>query len=173
MELDEVREQKALRDENARLKRLVADEALNIQVPKEVTSKNDEPVAAPPRGRKRGCGGPLFVPADVPYLGLARSSLAYRRKPPTQGRVQTEAAIVELSRKHPRYGIAGCTRWCCVAAWVERGARCNECVDAKACACSAPRGDRVARRARRSRSRPRASTTCGAWTWCSMPRATG
>jgi putative transposase len=38
------------------------------------------------------------------YLGLARSSLAYRRKPPTERRVQTEAAIVELSRKHPRYG---------------------------------------------------------------------
>ena len=71
MELDEVREQKALRDENARLKRLVADEALNIQVPKEVTSKNDEPVAAPSRGRKRGCGGSWLVPADVPYRACA------------------------------------------------------------------------------------------------------
>lgn len=30
------------------------------------------------------------------YLGLARSSLAYRRKPPTERRVQTEAAIMEL-----------------------------------------------------------------------------
>jgi putative transposase len=36
MELDEVKE---LRDENARLKRLVADQALNIQVLKEVNSK--------------------------------------------------------------------------------------------------------------------------------------
>jgi putative transposase len=39
MELDEVRELKALRDENARLKRLVADQALNIQVLKEVNAK--------------------------------------------------------------------------------------------------------------------------------------
>ena len=39
MELDEVKELKALRDENARLKRLVADQALNIQVLKEVNSK--------------------------------------------------------------------------------------------------------------------------------------
>jgi putative transposase len=39
MELDEVKELKSLRDENARLKRLVADQALNIQVLKEVNSK--------------------------------------------------------------------------------------------------------------------------------------
>lgn len=39
MELDELKELKALRDENARLKRLVADQALNIQVLKEVTAK--------------------------------------------------------------------------------------------------------------------------------------
>jgi putative transposase len=39
MELDEVKELKALRDENARLKRLVADQALNIHVLKEVNSK--------------------------------------------------------------------------------------------------------------------------------------
>jgi putative transposase len=39
LELDEVKELKALRDENARLKRLVADQALNLQVLKEVNSK--------------------------------------------------------------------------------------------------------------------------------------
>ena len=39
MELDEVKELKVLRDENARLKRLVADQALNIQVLKEVNAK--------------------------------------------------------------------------------------------------------------------------------------
>jgi putative transposase len=38
------------------------------------------------------------------YLGLERSNLAYQRKPPTERRVQKEAVIVELSRKHPRYG---------------------------------------------------------------------
>lgn len=38
-ELDEVKELKALRDENTRLKRLVADQAFNIQVPKYVNSK--------------------------------------------------------------------------------------------------------------------------------------
>jgi putative transposase len=39
LELDEFKELKALREENARLKRVVADQALNIQVLKEVNSK--------------------------------------------------------------------------------------------------------------------------------------
>ena len=39
MEMEELKERKALRDENARPKRLVADQALDIQVLKEVNSK--------------------------------------------------------------------------------------------------------------------------------------
>jgi putative transposase len=39
MNIDELKELKALRDENARLKRIVADQVLNIQVLKEVNSK--------------------------------------------------------------------------------------------------------------------------------------
>ncbi len=39
LELDEVKELKALREENSRLKRLVADQLLNLQVLKEVNAK--------------------------------------------------------------------------------------------------------------------------------------
>jgi len=39
MEIDELKELKALRDENVRLKRIVADQVLNIQVLKEVNAK--------------------------------------------------------------------------------------------------------------------------------------
>jgi putative transposase len=39
MKLDELKELKTLREENARLKRIVADQVLNIQVLKEVNSK--------------------------------------------------------------------------------------------------------------------------------------
>ncbi len=39
MEVDDVKELKGLREENARLKRIVADQVLNIQVLKEVNSK--------------------------------------------------------------------------------------------------------------------------------------
>ena len=66
MELDEVRELKALREENDRLKRLVADQALNIQVLKEVNSKNGEPVAAPPRRPKRGYRRRMCAAAGLP-----------------------------------------------------------------------------------------------------------
>jgi transposase InsO family protein len=38
------------------------------------------------------------------YLGLARSSWAYSPKPRSTRTEQTEAAIVDVSRKHPRYG---------------------------------------------------------------------
>lgn len=39
MQVDELKELRALREENARLKRIVADQVLNIQVLKEVNSK--------------------------------------------------------------------------------------------------------------------------------------
>lgn len=39
LELEEVKELKGLREENARLKRIVADQLLNIQVLKEVNAK--------------------------------------------------------------------------------------------------------------------------------------
>ena len=38
------------------------------------------------------------------YLGLARSSFGYVRRAPTPKRAQAEAAVIELSRQHPRYG---------------------------------------------------------------------
>jgi putative transposase len=39
LEISELQELKALKDENARLKRLVADQALDIQILKDVNSK--------------------------------------------------------------------------------------------------------------------------------------
>ena len=39
MDVDEVRRLRALEDENGRLKRLVADQAVQIQILKEVNSK--------------------------------------------------------------------------------------------------------------------------------------
>ena len=98
MELDEVKELKALREENDRLKRLVADQALNIQVLKEVNSKNGEPVAAPPRRPERGCGGRVFAAAGVPLSGLGAF----------EPRVPAKAAgrAADASRGGDRGGIA-------------------------------------------------------------------
>ena len=66
MEIDELKELKALRDENARLKRIVADQVLNIQVLKEVNSKNGKLVAETPRRPRRGSGGHVFAASGVP-----------------------------------------------------------------------------------------------------------
>ena len=66
MELDELKELKALRDENARLKRIVADQVLNIQVLEEVDSKNGKLVAESPRRPGRGSDGHLFAASGVP-----------------------------------------------------------------------------------------------------------
>ena len=38
------------------------------------------------------------------YLGLARSTWAYRGRPPTPRAQQLSAGIARLSRRHPRYG---------------------------------------------------------------------
>ena len=46
MEIDELKELKALRDENARLKRIVADQVLNIQVLKEGELQKNGKLAA-------------------------------------------------------------------------------------------------------------------------------
>ncbi len=55
-----------MREENARLQRLVADQMLNIQALKEVNAKNGEPVAEAPGCPRRGRGGLVFPASGVP-----------------------------------------------------------------------------------------------------------
>jgi putative transposase len=71
MQVDEVRQLRALVEENARLKRLVAELSVQNQILKEVNAKNGKPVEPAPgsqeRGGRRGgqhraelpCGGAL------------------------------------------------------------------------------------------------------------------
>lgn len=66
LELDELRELKALREKNARLKQVVAHQALHIQVLKEVNEKNGESVAETLRGPERGGGGLVFAAPGGP-----------------------------------------------------------------------------------------------------------
>jgi putative transposase len=60
MELSDLQQLRGLRDENARLKRLVADQALHIQMLKEVNGKNGKPVAETPGGQERRGRGAVF-----------------------------------------------------------------------------------------------------------------
>ena len=75
MEVNEARRLRALEEENARLKRLVADKELQIQILKEVNSKNGKPVrqtAGGPRQRSR-----VWAPSrgGLPRAGCASGGL--------------------------------------------------------------------------------------------------
>jgi putative transposase len=90
---------KALREENALLRRVVADQVLKEVNAKVVSSSQKRHAAQGVVGAPLGSRRQAYR-----YLGLARSSCAYRPRPPTERRVRTEAAIVALSRRYPRYG---------------------------------------------------------------------
>ncbi len=70
MELSDLQQLRGLRDENARLKRLVADQVLHIQVLKEVNGKNGKPVAETPGRQERSGHGAMF---RSPGLSLPRT----------------------------------------------------------------------------------------------------
>src|ERR1035438_2549304 len=105
MELTELQQLRGLRDENARLKRLVADQALHIQVLKEVNGKK----RVSPSQKRRAASSVVEAQRcsgrqACRYLGLGRSTWHYTPLPPTPRAVQLEQAILKLSQAHPRYG---------------------------------------------------------------------
>jgi putative transposase len=95
LELSEVKELKALREENARLRRVVADQLLNIQVLKEVNAKNGEPVAEATRSQRRGRGGLVFPASGVPppWVGPLVGRQAHRRARRTVQRVRRQEGL--------------------------------------------------------------------------------
>jgi putative transposase len=103
-ELNEVKELKVLREENARLRRVVADQVLNIQVLKEVSAKNGEPVAEAPRWARLGRDGIWFPASGVPlpWAGPVVVLVPPSQRP-TERRVRTAAAVLALSRRYRSY----------------------------------------------------------------------
>ena len=104
LDVSEARRLRSLEDENGRLKRLVADQAGQIQILKEVNSKK---VVSPSHKRR---AIQLIVEQDMGTtaqacraLGLARSSFycASQRSAESQAMDQESKA---LSQKHPRHG---------------------------------------------------------------------
>ena len=103
MEVSEAKRLRALEEENSRLKRLVADQAVQIHILKEVNAKSGEPVCKT-TGREDECARRYWkVAAACRALGLSRSSY-YRsgRSSLESRRIRKE--VLELSAKHPRYG---------------------------------------------------------------------
>jgi putative transposase len=102
MELNELQQLRGLRDENARLKRLVADQALHIQVLKEMNAKK---MVSPMQKRRAAVSVERSTGRQAcRCIGLGRSTWHYTPQAPTPRAVQLEQAILKLSRDHPRYG---------------------------------------------------------------------
>ena len=104
MEVSEAKRLRALEEENSRLKRLVADQAVQIHILKEVNAKK----LASPSARRRAVKmsvqeGIGKVAAACRALGLARSSYYRSGRSSLESR-RIRKAVLELSGQHPRYG---------------------------------------------------------------------
>jgi hypothetical protein len=97
---DVVKELKALRDENTRLGRLVADQALNIQMLSNVNSNMVSTSQTRHAVRSVVTAGLSSSRQACRYFGSVRSSFTYRNKPPCYGhrRVRTMVLRRGLSR---------------------------------------------------------------------------
>lgn len=113
MEVDEVRRVRALEEECGRLKRVVADQAVQIQILKEVNAKKTCPERSrmdgkpdePASGRKELCGRRAWaaLPKACRALGLAPSSY-YRGSGVSAQSLEKKRRIQDLSERHPRCG---------------------------------------------------------------------
>src|ERR1700745_2010506 len=91
---DDVRRLKQLEHENARLKKLVAERDLEIEVMKEVAAKKLVSVPARRRPGAYSPGRGLSAPRACALFSVARSALRY------QGRKAAKNAARSISRKH-------------------------------------------------------------------------
>ncbi len=134
LELDEVKELKALREENAQLKRVVADQALNIHVLKIVNAKKwcaRRPSATPPKAWWRRASVRSVRRAATLGWRARRGRIADGRQPHARSRSPT---VLRGCRGVIRAtAIVGCMRCCCAKAWPARDARCNASDGWKAC----------------------------------------
>ena len=111
MPLDHAKRLKELEKENARLKRLLADEILGKELLKEALDKK---VVSP--GHKRQIAG-IFVNrglcserAACRHFGLHRSTFQYEAKQPNAWLAQLKIALKRMSRLHPELGYPKITR---------------------------------------------------------------
>jgi putative transposase len=138
-------------DEARRLKRLVANYAVQIQILKEVNAKNGEPVQS----------------AAGRALGVARSTF-YRGSNLSLENRRMRQEIMALSEQHPRYGYRR------VTALLRRGGSASNAKRVQRV--RREQGMQVSkkqRRMRRSGNEPPATTRCGVGTLSRTRRKTG
>lgn len=106
MDAADVKRLKTLELENSRLKKLLAEAALDIEVLKEINSKK----VVSPQGRREqvqlACQRGLSQRRACGLVGVARSTLSYELRLPTKDALVIEAmkAMKALSAPYPRYG---------------------------------------------------------------------
>ncbi len=104
LELSEVKELNALREANARLRRVVADQALNTQMLKEVNAKiglaRRKSATLPKAWSRRASVPGVRRAATLGWLALGARTAPCRRRSAGCGREQPRRALPSL----PRYG---------------------------------------------------------------------
>ena len=75
MDVADVRELRQLRQENARLKKVLAERDLEVEVMKELQAKSGKPAGTPPGGADRMCAW-----AESSSSGLALQHRSFRDK---------------------------------------------------------------------------------------------
>ena len=104
MEVSEAKRLRGLEEENSRLKRLVADQAVQIHMPQRGQCKKVVSPSARRRAVKMSMQEGLGrVAAACRALGLSRSSY-YRRGGSSLESRRIRKEVLELSGKYPRYG---------------------------------------------------------------------
>ena len=171
LEPADVRRQRQLEQENGRLKKMVADRDLELDVLKEITRKmvgarvrRQQVAYAETRGlsRRRACA----------LLSVARSTVGYVSR-----LIARDADVLPplrtLAAQYPRYGYRT------IRIFLERQGHalgtdgCTACGARKVSRCRRSGHDDAGRSVGRGRSRRPRSITCGRTTSCSTPARTG
>ncbi len=104
MEVDQAKQLKELQKENARLKRMLADEMLGKELLKEALEKSCEPRAQAADSRKACIRGCRHARAACRHFGLHRATFAYRAKQPNAWLSKLKSAVRRVSNQYPGMG---------------------------------------------------------------------
>ena len=104
IKVDQAKQLTELQKENARLKRMLADEMLGKELLKEALGKSCEPRAQAADSRKARIRGTLRPRAACRHFGLHRSTFAYRAKQPIAWLSKLKSAVRRDSNQYPEIG---------------------------------------------------------------------
>lgn len=102
MEVGDARRLKQLEEENRQLKRIVADQALNLVVVKDLLGKSGDPEQAANRGHRGEGAAHISERRACRFTGFSLSTQRYRSRRPSDEDLR--ARLKELAELRPRWG---------------------------------------------------------------------